>query len=156
MTRAEAVAENTAAWNGSQEGSVHRTNEPPLFRNWDDPSYFRLQGDEVSMTDAVPFSEDAVGDSETKSQTVTFLDGDAGVLIDRTYSTNPFAIVDDTKDISLGSFLARPTLIDTLTWATSDVEGVFKTIKPWFLFLNNTVIKKKLDNFAYIRGNPVS
>ncbi|APG78995.1 hypothetical protein 2 [Changjiang picorna-like virus 4] len=105
------------------------------------------------MTDAVPFSEDAVGESEIKSQTVTFLDGDAGVLIDRTYSTNPFAIVDDTKDISLGSFLARPTLIDTLTWSTSDVEGVFKTIKPWFLFLNNTVIKKKLDNFAYIRGN---
>ncbi|APG78892.1 hypothetical protein 2 [Beihai picorna-like virus 49] len=44
-------------------------------------------------------------------------------------------------------------MIDSFTWSTSDVAGVKKTIKPWHLFLSNTAVKKKIENFGFLRGN---
>lgn len=115
------------------------------------PRKFVLQSEELVSPDAVMATE-AVGGTEETSETVTFIDNAGGVYLDLPTSTNNVALVDNTDDLGLGSFLARPTLIDTLTWSTSDVVGVLKTIKPWYLFLNSTAIKKKIDNYAFMRG----
>lgn len=105
------------------------------------------------VEDDLPTTESALGAEDFKSETVTFFDNAAGVSVEMPTSSNPVAKVDGTDDLSLGSFLARPTLIDTTSWGTADVVGVKTNIQPWYAFLNSTAIKKKIDNFAYIRGN---
>jgi hypothetical protein len=111
---------------------------------------FHLQSEEIEGD--VPV-DSAVGSQIQDSQTVTFIDNEGGVFLELPTSGNPVARVDNTDDLSLGNFLARPTLIDTTAWSTSDVSGVKTTFTPWSLFLNSTAIKKKIDNYAFLRGN---
>jgi len=99
---------------------------------------------------------DLSGSSETigevSSENVSFIDNDEGISLPEVRAVNSVAQVDGTTDLQLGNFLSRPTLIDTYTWSTSDTSGLVKTIQPWYLFLNNSNIKKKIDNFAFVRG----
>ena len=53
----------------------------------------------------------------------------------------------------LKEFLARPVRISSFAWSESDVTGTKTSIDPWSLFLNTAIIKKKLDNYAFLRGN---
>lgn len=86
------------------------------------------------------------------SQTVTFIDNAEGEVVMAGSEVNPIARVDGTEELQLGRFLGRPTAIASFNWSTSDTIGVKSTILPWTLFLNNTNIKKKIDNFAFLRG----
>lgn len=113
---------------------------------------FELQSENLVAADSVEITE-SVANVEETSETVTFIDNAGGAYVNLPASTNTVAKVDNTDDIGLGSFLARPTLIDTITWSTSDIIGVKTAIKPWYLFLNSTAIKKKIDNYAFLRGN---
>jgi len=115
------------------------------------PHLFTLQSEETPTADGLEVTN--IVDKEMSSQTVSFLDNDAGVDLTLPSSQNTVAMVDSTEDLQLGKFLARPTKIDSFTWSTSDPVGVFSTIKPWYLFLNSPAIKKKIDNFAFIRGH---
>lgn len=108
------------------------------------PSLFELQSEESGETGS---------SAEVTSQTVTFLDANEGDVVPDEVSQNTVAMVDNTADLALGSFLSRPTLIYTKNWTTSEVIGVVDAFKPWYLFLNNAVIKRKLENYAFIRGN---
>ncbi len=108
---------------------------------------------DVQMAEeVVPLQNSGAGD-EITSQTVRFLDNSAGPEGGFAAEQNKIAIVDSTEDLQLGEFFARPTLINTFTWSTSDTAGVKQSIQPWYLFLNSTPIRKKLDNFAFARGN---
>lgn len=120
---------------------VCSTNSKNIFED-----YF-LQSEEV--TDDIPSSESR---TEEKSEVVSFLDNAPSDVFIESQVQNPVAMVDKTPDTSLGRFLARPTLIETITWSTSDTTGVKDTYAPWQAFLNNAVIKKKLDNYAFLRG----
>jgi hypothetical protein len=114
-------------------------------------SKFRLQSED--MTEAEGIVEDVqMGQSEEQIQTLEFVDNEGGVLVTRSLSDNVVAVVDNTDDISLGEFLSRPTLIDTTTWAIADLVGQKTSFQPWYQFLNNTIIKKKIDNYAFMRG----
>lgn len=62
------------------------------------------------------------------------------------------ALVDGTEDLQLGNFFARPTLIHTYAWTTATTGVKLATFNPWSLLLSSTAIKKKLDNFAFLRG----
>ena len=53
----------------------------------------------------------------------------------------------------LADFLSRPVRISTRTWNESDSVGFLETKQCWYEFLNTAFIKKKLDNYAFIRGN---
>lgn len=86
-----------------------------------------------------------------QAQTVSFVDATMGTNVVAPSATSSIAKVDGTEDTSLGAFLSRPVQIDAFAWSDSDV-GVFRTITPWHLFMNNTAVKKKLDNFAFFRG----
>jgi hypothetical protein len=116
------------------------------------PQSFNIQAEELVAPEAVE-STTGVLETEEISETVTFVDNAGGVYVNLPSSGNSVALVDNTDDLSLGSFLARPTLIDTFTWSTGDLPGVKKTIKPWYNFLNSTPIKKKIENYAFLRGN---
>lgn len=117
------------------------------------PNYhkFQLQAEESESSGTPDLSAGGAG-IETE-QTVTFVDNEAGVIVQDLSSQNAVALVDGTEDLSLGQFLGRPTLVDTTTWLAADITGVKNTIAPWQLFLNNTIIKKKLDNYCFLRAN---
>ena len=88
---------------------------------------------------------------EVASQQMHFIDSVAGEQVEVHTAANPVASVDGTPDVSLGEFFARPTLIRTYNWAESGTLGTLDTFNPWALFFNNSVIKKKIDNFQYMR-----
>lgn len=90
------------------------------------------------------------GDS-TVSQTVTFEDETRGEVLTFDRVDARIFDADAATNVGLAEFLSRPTLIATTAWNTGGFVAV--EIDPWTLFLNNTQIKYKLNNFAWLRGN---
>jgi len=124
-------------------------HEIPSFRNF---LKLKLQSEEVSDVGAGGSETSLATDDIMKSQTLSFMDNNAGTSYNIPTSENVVALVDSTEDLSLGKFLARPTLINSYTWTTAGTQGPAQTLQPWYLFLNSAAIKKKIDNFAFIRG----
>jgi hypothetical protein len=54
-------------------------------------------------------------------------------------------------DVQLSNFLGRPIKIFETTWEIGDF--LREEIDPWTLFLNNSTIEAKTQNFAWIRAN---
>jgi hypothetical protein len=115
---------------------LHAENEESLRESI---KFFDLQSDTIQE-----------GTSLT-SEVVSFVDSST-LVSDEGYTRNPIVSDGASSDVSLGSFLSRPTLINTTTWSTSDAIGLIDSIEPWYDFLNNSVIKNKLQNYAFIRG----
>ncbi len=122
-----------------------------IFEDWDYPG-FVYQSEVIEETSmASVTTSDPVMEI---SQNVAFHEGTIGQNEDYTRTTdNKVALVDGSPDISLGKFLSRPTLLSSVSWteATTSMTDLI-TSRPYYDFLNNTKIKKKIDNFAYIRG----
>lgn len=92
--------------------------------------------------------------SAEKHEVTTFVDQNLGEQIDMGKQSNPIAEVDGTPDAQLGSFLSRPTLISQYSWTSAQTTGnIINNIDPWTLFINDTAIKNKISNFAYLRAN---
>lgn len=137
-------------------GEVAR-NTSPNIKVVETPLYwsnkFSLQSEEVSQGSIVATGTE-VEAAVIESETVRFIDNAAGDTLVLPTTDNPVARVDDTDDLTLGRFFARPTLIHTASWSTADVTGnLGSSFDPWTLFLSSAAIRKKLDNFAYLRGN---
>lgn len=64
----------------------------------------------------------------------------------------PTAVEDRTFQASLAKFLERPVLVKALTWSQATSVGVFDTFDPWYEFLNNSVIKNKIQNYPWFRA----
>jgi hypothetical protein len=97
----------------------------------------------------VPQSQD-VG-SDNVQENMGFVDIGEG---ENTEPNNPtIGLMNDLSltDTGLSTFLSRPTLIKSEYLNLSDVAFSTSTYLPWHLYFNNTVIKKKLDNFAFFR-----
>lgn len=84
--------------------------------------------------------------------TATFEETSPGDLYFISNGDPEIAQVDGTPDLNLGGFLSRPVVIDTFTWSTADNVGVTRTIQPWQLYLNSSVVKNKINNFAFMRA----
>lgn len=110
----------------------------PKFGNFYDLSFMSIQAD-VSVDDST-------------LQNVEFIETVGGEMETAVAANPTYAQVDGTPDLNLGSFLARPTLIHSRAWTQADLTGTVATINPWSLFLGNTAIKKKIDNYAFLRG----
>jgi hypothetical protein len=137
-------------------GEVTR-NTSPNIKVVETPLYwsnkFSLQSEEVSQGSIVATGTE-IEAAVIESETVRFIDNAAGDTLVLPTTDNPVARVDDTDDLTLGRFFARPTLIHTASWSTADVTGnLGSSFDPWTLFLSSAAIRKKLDNFAYLRGN---
>ena len=112
--------------------------------------YIPQVGEEDDHTDTNKVIDES--SRQESSQQMVFHDSTLGETIDYGTSVNPVALVDGTPDVSLGDFLSRPTLINRSTWNAAASQGQLYTFDPWNLFCANAAIKKKLDNYAFIRG----
>lgn len=113
---------------------------------------FRVWVPQSNETGADPFKNVTDSSNTEESQQVSFTDSVLGETFDMGKSQNPVALVDGTPDITLGQFLSRPTLIASTVWNQTDAVGLKVSYDPWNLFISNTHIKKRVDNFAFIRG----
>lgn len=90
---------------------------------------------------------------DVTSEVLTFVDNSVGDEEKVQYVPNPIASADATSNTDLARFLSRPTLIDARGWTTASSTGYLGAgIEPWYLYLNNSVIKQKLTNYAYLRA----
>jgi len=117
------------------------------FHLWQSQSeIYHPQSDDV----AIGTSEDA-SVTEEKAQTVTFLEKPNRYTAGFSASLPPGSSGDATMGADLKDFLSRPVLINSYTWLESDAIGTTTSINPWQLFFNNTAIKNKLTNYAWLR-----
>lgn len=120
---------------GNGETEVSDPNDP---QSCTQPYLFSLQSEES-------------GDVETHA-TAYFIDAESGESVKAEASVNSVATVDSTEDLTLGEFLARPITIDTFTWQTSDPVGTLQSVVPWQAFMSNASVKRKLENYAFLRA----
>jgi len=130
-------------------GSIHPVDALTSAYYQSIKSRFQLQSEDLAEA---PTGASDGPTLEASSETVTFIDNAEGEVVMAGSEVNAIAKVDGTEDLQLGRFLSRPTAISTITWSGSDAIGVKTSIQPWYLFLNNANIKKKIDNFAFLRG----
>lgn len=96
---------------------------------------------------------ETTGDVVTNEETTNFVDVSNDIVAVENGMTPGPASVDRVEDGELAKFLARPIRILNFTWEETDTASVLQTIDPWTLYLNTAIIKKKLDNYAWFRGN---
>lgn len=113
-------------------------------------SQFNLQADDTEASGTI--SDYSLSITTEESGTVQFWDSASGEEYVAPPAVNSVAKVDGTEDLTLGKFLARPTTIDSFTWNNSDPVGQKQALNVWLEFISNTVIAKKLDNYAFLRG----
>jgi hypothetical protein len=107
---------------------------------------FQLQ----SSTATATLNDNAPTEETVISENIAFVH--EGRVEDLTYDAikdNSF-VVDKSGSADLGEFLSRPVPIATFVWAEGSSTLLQQTYQPWDLFFNDTRIKKKLDNFAFI------
>lgn len=107
-----------------------------------------LQSEEVLLAPTVP-------EMTTSTEvTTSFMDANVGSIVGRAVSPLDYELADAQTSADLKTFLARPVRVRSDLWLPSDAVGAkFVNISIWADFLNNTAIKNKLSNYAFIRGN---
>lgn len=89
-----------------------------------------------------------------KVETVEFVDTEEGDTAGMAASHTAFLGEDTVNDADLASFLSRPVRIASASWLESDAAStIIQVINPWELFFNDARIRRKLDNFAFLRAN---
>ncbi len=117
-----------------------------------------LLGLEIQSSDVVDEPEGASygGDSSGSDQQENMVFADSSTAnIDNTSSLSDFQpVVAISKNTELGQFLSRPTLVDTRTWSTSDAVGPLSGnfIFIWHSLLSDPVIKRKIENYAFMKA----
>lgn len=105
---------------------------------------------QIQSSDVMDAGSEQSGTSE-EIENVTFVDS-ATLVSDYGNSRNDIISSGGTAGTDLGSFLSRPTLINTVNWTTSTPVSALQQLEPWHLLLNNSIIKNKISNYAFFRG----
>jgi hypothetical protein len=84
-------------------------------------------------------------------ENVQFVDEATGLKVGFNESYDGISASDQTQNTSLTAFLNRPVRIASFIWNEADPVGTTHTYAPWHLYFNDTRIKKKVDNFAFIQ-----
>lgn len=101
----------------------------------------------------IPMKAQSQDVSETV-ETVEFADTERGDAAGLATSDTAFLGGDTISDANLSNFLSRPVRIASTTWLeSSSATANILTIDPWHLFFNDSRIKRKIDNFAFMRAN---
>ncbi len=87
----------------------------------------------------------------TEQETIRFLDENPGTIIDYTTLPDTDQYADIQPSTELAEFLSRPVLINTQTVTLATAKGPLGIFRPWSDFFSDSVIKNKLQNYAYIR-----
>jgi len=107
---------------------------------------FEIQADSIE-----PVVSNKGGQNHETKETVQFLDEQKGLEVGYNLGYDGISAYDETEQIGLTKFLSRPVRIASFTWNESDAVGTSHTYSPWNLFFNDTRIKYKLNNFAFIQ-----
>lgn len=110
---------------------------------------FAVQSADEVVEDLYDTTSSSTADGDS---TTVFADASIDNALDLSQVSAASLLVKASKNTDLGAFLGRPTKIDAGVWSTTDLVGSLTFVNPWFAFLNNSVIKNKISNFAYIRG----
>jgi len=110
-----------------------------------DSRVIQLQSDEQAVMD--------VSNETMTTDTITFV-GNSVSQVEELTASMPEQVEDIySPSAQLASFLQRPVRIATYSVPQGEAVSVYRSVNPWFAFLNDSQIKKKLDNYAYLRGN---
>lgn len=142
--------EKHIAYDGTQQGLKKTVSKISRMkrRSMDKKMNFQLQADVSvggTLDDNAPEEETVTNENisfihEGRANEMTF----SGVM-DHTFTQDKSGMAD------LQDFLSRPVPIATYTWPENGSVLNLQTLQPWLLFFNDTRIKKKLDNFAYLK-----
>lgn len=114
--------------------------------------YIQIVHEDSLHVPLVRQSEDQV--MEVAEETVAFLDDESGAQAGLATTDTAFIGDDQVDEANLAQFLSRPVRIGTTTWLEADSSTAVKlTLSPWRLFFSDARIKRKLDNFAFLRAN---
>lgn len=115
-------------------------------------SHIRAFYDENTYQSEV-VSEASTEQSLHQQQTVNFMDQNRGEDVGVTSSFSSLDTIDRSKNVELQEFLSRPVRIGQVTWNETDPIGTINTISPWYAYFNDSRIKLKLQNYAFIKCN---
>lgn len=96
-----------------------------------------------------PSPDVVVGTDHDQHQVTQFTDIVAPETHDIVSTPSLLSSGDMINQGELADFLRRPVLIDESTWTVGTTYASLG-ISPWAEFFNNAVIKKKIDNYAFI------
>jgi len=117
-----------------------------------------LLGLEIQSSDVIDDSESAsygdVSSGSDQQENMVFADSSAANVDNVSTLSNFQPVVAISKNTELGQFLSRPTLVDTRTWSTSDSIGPLSGnfIYIWHSLLSDPVIKRKIENYAFMKA----
>lgn len=93
----------------------------------------------------------SIATSTNVAETVQYSDEKSGKVIMYQPIADTSYFSSYTPSADLQNFFSRPISITSIGWTEGTViNGSFD---PWHLYFNNTAVKKKLDNFAYMSCN---
>lgn len=93
-----------------------------------------------------------VGHEMIAEQTTGFLDTAVGTIVSDETKWQDIDTSDGITDAALSEFLSRPVRINSVNLLTTDPIGVVFLSNPWQEYFNTPAIKKKLDNYAFLRA----
>ncbi len=108
-------------------------------------SQYKTQSSTVSEMKEGLISNDVMGDMENMIDVAGAVPEDVNVGVEE--STSKFL----TTPLDLQGFFERPVQIDVFTMPIN--TAVFNTVDIWNAYLSDPVVRSKLRNYAYIRGN---
>lgn len=104
--------------------------------------YLKVQSEDVIREDFEETTSDQIN--------VGFSDTKTGEKVMKTEAPSWYQPTTQ-KETDLNEYLRRPVEILTDTWAVGASKTISDSFQPWHLFFNHTSIKKKIDNYAFIR-----
>lgn len=91
-------------------------------------------------------------ESELTAQTTVFEDVGVEPVIS---AVNPYVSMEEDDPMTsadLADFLKRPVRIYEAAWDETEPVGEKDTLAPWAMYLTNSTIKHKLQNYGFIKG----
>lgn len=116
-----------------------------------------LEGLQLQSSDSYEDSEEAAYATTTgdvQQGNLVFADSCDSNMDDTSILSKFGPVVQISQQTELGQFLSRPTLVDTRSWSTSDTIGPLpgNFIYIWHSLLSDTVIKRKIENYAFMKA----
>nr|ULG00043.1 MAG: structural polyprotein [Marnaviridae sp.] len=81
------------------------------------------------------------------------MDQETGEEVGQEATSTEVDLCDAVVTAGLDEFFRRPVRILNFDWNMSDPAGQKTSCLPWNLYFTNASIKRKLDNYAFLRGN---
>lgn len=93
-----------------------------------------------------------IGHEMSSEQTTGFLDTGVGTVVSDQTTWQDIDTSDGITDASLSEYLSRPVRINSVNLLTTDPVDLIFTDNPWQEYFSSPAIRKKLDNYAFIRA----